>query len=1209
MKLKKDEKKLNKKREKCNKENMEMLEKKEESCKNKEKDEKNKDTILTEKERRLNNNEKRERKMETKNQKRTSRNKHENKEGGKKTIEYERKSLSRQIKNQWKSGRHLEKNERNERDKKNQTKYNEQRDIIYVSKKYLYDKCEKVTYKKYVDWLKNEKTYHKGCKPKIVGYMNGNKELTSYNSHNCEVTCNGTVVTKWNKHKKMDIKNTNNEIKIFKGHSINEKINTESLLATDNKGKKANRSGNTKFYKELFYFLNKRTHEKRTYKSRNHLYYGNEVCAHTKKKNNNVNDNKNINNSNNNINCINRNYVNYVTMDNDAPINMNMATGLRKRLFTILFWGLIVVVLAICNNILGRMRNQVLQNFDGLTASYNVIGYLFIYFILCIGCWKSKYIDRNQWTFIYPCLNICLKRKCADNNKKGSSRHNLYTNKNGQSDIGINGMESGNTHTNQNQLFKLIVLSRKKENDKTREPLLDQTCEGICKDDNTHHTSFQDLDESGNFIRKGYEMKEKCQTDKKDLNIYITKCSQENENDSSEYVTSGMQNKEAVDRNEPRSEINFIEKKCFTERKMTVSHDSNLPSSEKINLTKKKRPAFGGYVYIIMISIFDLIGNTLYFVSQFNIPLTVLLLLNQLNFIFSIFLSCVILSKRYNRLHFISVGIVFAGFLLFYIPYLHLHNLLRVTTDRRMTMPLVTFLTFDDSFLFQGFYFFYEQRNFVHPFSWSSTSYMAPFSIRSSIILCTFSIFLTSLSGVIREYVYKEYARTRGFMLESDDEINSEKENEFTKIRENKRKRIVSRKSDNRDSKEKKKTHTMFNPTNSALLNSKKSKKNHLANELTEAKCVPGQKDHLFRNNLPDPSNKNTRNLYHPLVGNLNNEYSYTDTKENGNNVSFSKSDKKDAEGMREVSGEQYKECYYEKNKYGENEATENCDEEMVNMSCHSSLSERIDENRNCYYIDMSESNKNNKMSIVLVALNVTCMQLCCLPLIICFQSLLEKKEFTADMNYIRNSFKCFKGYTVDNNNSCKYALLVYIIYLIINSAFNLSVNWFLSVYSSTEVFLMLKSATPITLIILYFFNFPFIPASDKFYSFYFIISAAVIFSGVTYFFIQSIKQSRARQRQKSIEMKIIKTIHKSSNLNDDADDNYDGNDSAHENFNNSNNESQSDFNDNHAGFTWRKNKMRDHRRKTDRLSSLHRYRNRLGYIQWNWFNIHCCNI
>ncbi|CRG96375.1 conserved Plasmodium protein, unknown function [Plasmodium gallinaceum] len=811
------------------------------------------------------------------------------------------------------------------------------------------------------------------------------------------------------------------------------------------------------------------------------------------------NDNLKYKNDLNNIYIDNDFFNNYDKLEKNSDeksiLNNSLNTSKKKKFFLILCNGCLVVFLGVSNNICGRMRNRVLKNFDSLTASYNAIAYITIYFILCIIYSKSRYIRKKHWCYIYPCINNFFKSKNKDNETRGNLGNNFAVD-----------IKSENAKKKK-KILKFYYIHKKK----IYEPLLEDT--NNVNYNNSFNNSENLLSKENYNLYNSYNNNSSNDSSKrnqlflnKDINeIFLNDNNHEktflkksreyntiNEEISEEeiYSLNEQELKEIIGNYKfykKKNNLNEI-KNVFQKKRVQVAKENNNDNKykEHKNLTtiKGKWADMGAYKYVIIIALLDIISNTLYFVSQLAIPLTILLLLNQLNFIFSIILSYIVLKRKYNIHHVISVIIVLTGFLFFYVPFIY-----KETID-----------TLKQNFV--NYYMnsnFFINLNYIHDFNHFNNFHLcnepvciAPFGLTISILFCILSIFLTSFGGILREIFFSEYIKKQQIIKDTKKKecmridnsysvSNFGSQTNYFNSMNNKNFSLMQNHGDKKISKKKLEKKKL---TNGSFYNKRETIKNkclldkdieinkeynHSSNNIENIFFINKKVSQVKYSNKLNPKNNNKKTG--KLSTDINDEFNYFD------NDNFHKS-----HSLKYTNNTKDKE-------------TEN------NLPYKENIKR-----------DMKCNNKDGKISVILLSFNISFIQIILLPLIIYFQLLFNKNKNTSYLLYIKDSLKCFSGYVIENNQSCKYAFAVYALYIIVNSLFNLSVSSFYSSYSSAECFLILKSSTPITLLVLYFFNFPFITDNDRYFSIYFVISIAIVFTGVSYFFYQTIVSEKKKK-------------------------------------------------------------------------------------------------
>ncbi|SCP04651.1 conserved Plasmodium protein, unknown function [Plasmodium ovale] len=778
----------------------------------------------------------------------------------------------------------------------------------------------------------------------------------------------------------------------------------------------------------------------------------------------------------------------------DAP-RMNTPHIIRVKKFFLIFCnGCLVVFLGVSNNICGRMRNRVLRNFDSLTASYNAIAYVTIYLVLCIVYYKSRSITKEQWAYIYPCVSGFFKTRIkkencaiinADMHKEnhGSYPINVDVDSDKESDMDDDsyvGTESdanvrkgtlqpiSASATRKKKIMKFVYIHKKR----IYYPLLEKNESNVSgrKGENfllrANEEKWSDTTRKSHILQGDFphfhHRKSTCThkaNQRMEANMYeiptsrkkrsrmvkfchagksIVKGDASNEEDiSNEEDTSNrgstsnegdISNEREVHPFDQQKIKDILENYKYGEEKRKNDIVDKYTNGEKVGGSVMDRwRNMGAYKYVLMIAVLDIISNTLYFVSQLAIPLTVLLLLNQLNFIFSIILSYIILKRKYNIHHAISVLIVIIGFLFFYIPYVYKEN-------TEVTKRVLIKYYIDLNFHLNLSDALYSDRYNGGLFICNESLCSSPFGLFTSVFFCVFSILLTSFGGILREIFFFEYTEKKKAQSKANDPINR-KENV---------KRYIS---------------------HNAMDNMKK-RSNHIYG-IEEEKDVFLTNANVKRDNLGMKKKRIDDN--HRII----------------------KSDKSWEAVKAKVDHVDDEEVYWTSPR----QISQVASKEEVKVK-KSDWVRKQNEKR---------TGIDDRMSVILLSFNISLIQICLLPIIIYFQLLFNKNKDVSYFIFIKDSLKCFSGYTMENNENCRYAFTIYALYIIVNAVFNLSVSSFYSKYSSAECFLILKSSTPITLVVLYFYNFPFIADSDKYFSFYFLASIAIVFTGVGYFFYQNV--------------------------------------------------------------------------------------------------------
>ncbi|CAD2091924.1 conserved Plasmodium protein, unknown function [Plasmodium vinckei brucechwatti] len=723
----------------------------------------------------------------------------------------------------------------------------------------------------------------------------------------------------------------------------------------------------------------------------------------------------------------------YVTFDRYNKNEENVSTSRLNKFFFIFCNGCLVVFLGVSNNICGRMRNRILKNFDSLTASYNAIAYVIIYSFLCILFIKSKHIRKEHWLYIYPCLKNYFFKRVSLNKKKqneniellkndeiGHERNYLVEIKSNEKikkakkimnffhhnkkntlhdDFSMENMnnynsESSNPNLSQKHQNMFLRLAPKNEYNQIHDDFIS---------DNSNNSSS---DESNKYVEKKYENVinkgtncERCPT----CNSVI-KIERKTYKDNKKHKVYNTTEQCTFSKDEMKHLLQNEEYRKGEKNIYKIDNGKYLKKDEHnnwYNMLKYQWSNMGAYKYVVIVSILDIVSNTLYFVSQLAIPLTILLLLNQLNFIFSIILSYLILKREYNRHHAISVIIVLTGFLFFYVPYIYNDN-----TSFLQKKILANYYINSNSFINPNHFNIFGSRNLDIIDESDDGLNLPPFGLISSIMLCVFSIILTSYGGILREIFFCEYVKQR-------------------------------------------------------------KERNKLMDNQTSL-----EKNDLYAHDIKE-----------------------LDQDDQTSDLDFSVLYKKDGKG---------KKC-----KYCNKKKTDELIEYALPPNSANNINRMIDEREHAKYEyvtkNIQEPRVLKKMSVILLSFNIALIQILLLPIISYFQFLFNPSNNISYLLYIKDSLRCFAGNTTENNESCKFSLLIYFIYIIVNVLFNLSVSYFYSNYSSAECFLILKSSTPLTLVVLYFYDFPFISDSDKYFSVYFLISIFIVFTGVSYFFYQNI--------------------------------------------------------------------------------------------------------
>ncbi|EAA19569.1 hypothetical protein [Plasmodium yoelii yoelii] len=746
----------------------------------------------------------------------------------------------------------------------------------------------------------------------------------------------------------------------------------------------------------------------------------------------------------------------YVKFDRYNNNGKNVSTSRLNKFFFIFCNGCLVVFLGVSNNICGRMRNRILQNFDSLTASYNAIAYVIIYSLLCIVCIKFKNIRKEHWLYIYPCLKKYFFKEIVSNKKKqnetiellkneeiGHERNYLVEIKSNEkikkakkimnffhnnkknilhNDFSMENMNNYNSESSnhnlsqkhQNVFLKLVPKNK-----------YNKMCEYSINDNNSSDEENKNVYKKNPYILNELSVYSKCHnapcenctkngnvTNKSDICERCPRCNSVIKKDEMERETYKIYKDNKYRHDNTKYKLyNKTEQCTFSkdEMKHLLQNEGYRKNKKKIygfdnikylkkyednnlyDIIKNQWRNMGAYKYVVIVSILDIISNTLYFVSQLAIPLTILLLLNQLNFIFSIILSYLILKREYNRHHAISVIIVLTGFLFFYVPYIYNDN-----TNFIKKNVLANYYINSNYFINLSQFNIFTFRNLKKFRNVETTNVsteplnMSPFGLISSIMLCVTSIILTSYGGILREIFFCEYVKQR---------------------------------------------------------------KNQ--NPLMDDNQTRLDKSYLYVHDI--------KGLYQ------NRQIS---------DIDFPVLYKKD--------GKNEKCNYCDRNKYYI--SPQKSRDEII--ECEIPSHNIINEKENSKYEYMKKNIKEpppprslKKMSVILLSFNIALIQILLLPIISYFQYLFNPSSNVSYLLYIKDSLRCFSGNTTENNENCKFSLLIYVVYIIVNVLFNLSVSYFYSNYSSAECFLILKSSTPLTLVVLYFYDFPFISDSDKYFS------------------------------------------------------------------------------------------------------------------------------
>ncbi|CAG9477031.1 conserved Plasmodium protein, unknown function [Plasmodium vivax] len=816
-----------------------------------------------------------------------------------------------------------------------------------------------------------------------------------------------------------------------------------------------------------------------------------------------------------------------------------------KKFFLIFCNGCLVVFLGVSNNICGRMRNRVLNNFDSLTASYNAIAYVAIYLVLCIIYCKSRSITKEHWSYIYPCLSRHFKKrgKSADAREVDKKREQPEQPEQLR-DCTIDVRER-EAIKRKKKMMKLFYIHKKR----IYEPLLEGSrgdveagggsisgsvsgsisdsisgsmhnsrcssrfsspcCSGAGGHGDTptgRRSAGRSNAQSGaaNAGTKSSQGKDALAGEDNTIGSHSALCTSERlphekkeSNDEKTHTrcrcSSGL-----VENSDAEGGYSFSKqdiKDILEHYQHDKPYDDTLRCRETTqngvySSVKKKWRDLGAYKYVVVIALFDIISNTLYFVSQLAIPLTILLLLNQLNFIFSIILSYFILKRKYNIHHALSVIIVIVGFLFFYIPYVYKEN--TVITKQTMVsyyMSTHFYLNVNDALHDSASYF----NRFYHC-NEPTCSTTSPFGIFASIIFCVLSILLTSYGGVLREIFFSEYVKGR------------EKRHKAVSMRKGRRK---------------------CSPLCSAICAPELGvPQNGFCEMETEERTSSGESSKqggkqtrrkestmedypLFNKPTDADTNGYMIDVQELAVGPQRGD----DEVLSGVSVSHANLIVDGVDSTERHFGSPCPMCGKGGGETGAPKGVLNIMEkeplhnwvEVEKVTPKGAIVKRTKKGRKA----------SDKMSVILLSFNISLIQICLLPMIIYFQLLFNKNKDVSYLLYIKDSIQCFSGHTMENNSNCKYSSGVYSLYIVVNAIFNLSVSSFYSNYSSAECFLILKSSTPLTLVVLYFYDFPFILESDKYFSIYFVISIVIVFTGVSYFFYQSIASERRRKRRK----------------------------------------------------------------------------------------------
>ncbi|CAD2104541.1 conserved Plasmodium protein, unknown function [Plasmodium vinckei] len=723
----------------------------------------------------------------------------------------------------------------------------------------------------------------------------------------------------------------------------------------------------------------------------------------------------------------------YVTFDRYNKNGENVSTSRLNKFFFIFCNGCLVVFLGVSNNICGRMRNRILKNFDSLTASYNAIAYVIIYSFLCILFIKSKHIRKEHWLYIYPCLKNYFFKQVSLNKKKqnesiellkneeiGHERNYLVEIKSNEKIKKAKKIMNFFDHNKKNTLHDDFSMENMNSyNSESSNPNLSQKHQNVFlkrvskNEYNQIHDDFisdnSSSDESNKYVGKEYENVinkgancERCPTCNS-----VVKMERKTYKDNKKHKVYNTTKQCTFSKDEMKHLLQNEEYRKGKKNIYKIDNGKYLKKDEHnnwYNMLKYQWSNMGAYKYVVIVSILDIVSNTLYFVSQLAIPLTILLLLNQLNFIFSIILSYLILKREYNRHHAISVIIVLTGFLFFYVPYIYNDN-----TNFFQKKILANYYINSNSFINPNHFNIFGSRNLDIVDESDDGLNSPPFGLISSIMLCIFSIILTSYGGILREIFFCEYVKQR-------------------------------------------------------------KERNKLMDNQTSLKG-----NYLYPHDIKE-----------------------LDQDEQTSDLDFSVLYKKDGKS---------KKCKYCNTKKREELIEYALPPNNVNNA--NNINRMIDEREDAKYEyatkNVQEPRALKKMSVILLSFNIALIQILLLPIISYFQFLFNPSNNISYLLYIKDSLRCFAGNTTENNENCKFSLLIYFIYIIVNVLFNLSVSYFYSNYSSAECFLILKSSTPLTLVVLYFYDFPFISDSDKYFSVYFLISIFIVFTGVSYFFYQNI--------------------------------------------------------------------------------------------------------
>ncbi|KJP90215.1 hypothetical protein AK88_00063 [Plasmodium fragile] len=806
-----------------------------------------------------------------------------------------------------------------------------------------------------------------------------------------------------------------------------------------------------------------------------------------------------------------------------------------KKFFLIFFNGCLVVFLGVSNNICGRMRNRVLNNFDSLTASYNAIAYVAIYLVLCIIYIKSKSITKEHWSYIYPCLSSYFKKR----DKKGADVGKINRKKEQpkeQSDCTID-VRDQEAIRRKKKIMKLFYIHKKR----IYEPLLEKGREDVEVGNGgaTNNSISSSISGSLNSSR----CSSRCAG--REGNPMNTPTLRQSDGRSNSQGGANAHTKLIHEKNAQAGEDKHVDMRSAQNTGELLSHENKEPNNGKTHTrcpcshaivqnsavegvysfskqdmkdilehyhhdkpydvlrsrettdkgvlasVKKKWKNLGAYKYVVVIALFDIISNTLYFVSQLAIPLTILLLLNQLNFIFSIILSYIILKRKYNIHHALSVIIVIVGFLFFYIPYVYKED--TVVSKQTMVsfyMNSHFYLNVNNALQDSASYF-----NSVYPCNDPTCSTASQFGMFASIIFCVLSILLTSYGGILREIFFSEYIKGR------------EKRNRMVSIRKIKRKfpRFCSAMC----------TPELGVPQNDFSEMDTEERTSSEESNTQGIKHGHRNKATLFDYPLFNKPTDGDRNGYMINVQQLPVSH-----QERANEMLSGVSASKEngiMDGVASTERHFTSACPMCRKGDGVEAGTsKGVLDSMEGKPIENPVEiEQVTPKRDTVQKTQKRRSASDKMSVILLSFNISLIQICLLPMIIYFQLLFNKNKDVSYFLYIKDSMQCFSGYTTENNSNCKYSLGVYILYIVVNAIFNLSVSSFYSNYSSAECFLILKSSTPLTLVVLYFYDFPFILESDKYFSIYFVISIMIVFTGVSYFFYQSIASDKKTKKRK----------------------------------------------------------------------------------------------